>query len=852
MRTLDEILLFLRKNKKQLPITTQKVADQFDLSRSVTSHYLNLLQQDKEIKKIDGRPVLWALSESLRNSEKPYSFDDFIGSKGSLKRTIEQCESAINYPPNGLSMIITGNSGVGKSFLAKEIYKYSISHEIIKSNAPFLTLNCADYANNPELLSSILFGYVKGAFTGAEMDKSGLLEQANGGYLFLDEVHRLSNANQEKLFNFIDSGEFRRVGENKNTRKSKVRLLFATTEPVNDVLLTTFKRRISITINLPDFKNRPEIERLNIAYEIFYQEAKRMGKTIKISQNVLNKIVKEQSTGNIGKIKNLIKVKCANAYKTQMNTDVVYIDESTFIDSDFDEDYVTLNPDLKYNFSDLKIDDELQQMVNGILKKLSDVSDRKEFELISTKVNDQLLNMTIPFKPELYMYNYLKFKERFDEVILNQYGIPCANGVVKIIYLFCQMDLNYDNDKMDNILERMSKIYPRSLHVTRSFLKRFNNKYVTKLVELMMTILLTSYVDDRLKVHGLLLAHGNNTATSIQSVVNQLCGEYVLDAIDMPIDTNIDEIVEKTKKLLDLYDTSDGTVMIVDMGSLNQIYSEVKNNISGKLLVIDNLTTAVALDVALKIQNGVRFKTIATAAETEYKIHSKYYSGFSNRKNIIISCISGMGISEKLKETMAPYFSKDIQINTIDYHELKHKIKSHDEKYFQTTFLILTTTTLPNTFKIPNINIYDLLDEEGEQQLTNILKRHLNTKSIELLNEDFVRFFSLEGISERLSFLNPRVILKEVEEVITRYENYYCFKLSSKVKLNFYMHIALMFERLMLDRNDDVPKVVPTPDEKKFIDISRDIFRPLERKYNVDVNDYELSLIYEVFRTIRS
>ena len=66
------------------------------------------------------------------------------------------------------------------------------------------------------------------------------------------------------------------------------------------------------------------------------------------------------------------------------------------------------------------------------------------------------------------------------------------------------------------------------------------------------------------------------------------------------------------------------------------------------------------------------------------------------------------------------------------------------------------------------------------------------------------------------------------------------------------MHIALMFERLMLDRNDDVPKVVPTPDEKKFIDISRDIFRPLERKYNVDVNDYELSLIYEVFRTIRS
>src|SRR5699024_817600 len=163
---------------------------------------------------------------------------------------------------------------------------------------------------------------------------------------------------------------------------------------------------------------------------------------------------------------------------------------------------------------------------------LSDVSDRKEFELISTKVNDQLLNMTIPFKPELYMYRYLKFKKRFDEIVLNQYGIPCVDDVVKIVYLFCQIDLNYNSDKVDSILERMTKIYPRSLHVTRSFLKGFNNKYVTKLVELMMTTLLTSYVDDRLKIHGLLLAHGNNTATSIQSVVNQLCGEYILDAID--------------------------------------------------------------------------------------------------------------------------------------------------------------------------------------------------------------------------------------------------------------------------------------------------------------------------------
>ncbi len=80
------------------------------------------------------------------------------------------------------------------------------------------------------MLSSILFGHTKGAFTGAESEKQGLLAQANNSVLFLDEVHRLSNENQEKLFQFMDTGTFRPIGEEGKMVHSKVRLLFATTE----------------------------------------------------------------------------------------------------------------------------------------------------------------------------------------------------------------------------------------------------------------------------------------------------------------------------------------------------------------------------------------------------------------------------------------------------------------------------------------------------------------------------------------------------------------------------------------------------------------------------------------------
>lgn len=133
------------------------------------------------------------------------------------------------YPPLGMPLLIHGASGVGKSFLAKLIYEYLKNEQIIGLEK-FYTFNCADYANNPELLSSILFGHTKGAFTGAESEKQGLLAQANNSVLFLDEVHRLSNENQEKLFQFMDTGTFRPIGEEGKMVHSKVRLLFATTE----------------------------------------------------------------------------------------------------------------------------------------------------------------------------------------------------------------------------------------------------------------------------------------------------------------------------------------------------------------------------------------------------------------------------------------------------------------------------------------------------------------------------------------------------------------------------------------------------------------------------------------------
>lgn len=216
-----------------------------------------------------------------------------------MREIITQVSAAVAYPPNGLNILITGHSGVGKSYLAGKIAAYARQKNVIEADAPYIVLNCADYANNPELVSSMLFVYVKGAYTGADESKEGLLKEANGGYLFLDEVHRLSSENREKFFSFIDSGEFYRMGDNVNSVKSNVRLIMATTEKPEKALLETFLRRIPVRVTLPDFIQRPIDERFALLNYLFYQEAKKISKKIDVNQYVVSALLQLNKAVNL-------------------------------------------------------------------------------------------------------------------------------------------------------------------------------------------------------------------------------------------------------------------------------------------------------------------------------------------------------------------------------------------------------------------------------------------------------------------------------------------------------------------------------------------------------------------------
>ena len=322
----------------------------------------------------------------------------------------------------------------------------------------------------------------------------------------------------------------------------------------------------------------------------------------------------------------------------------------------------------------------------------------------------------------------------------------------------------------------------------------------------------------------------------------------MFDAIDMPIDADIKLIINEANKLIASFNTTNGFILMVDMGSLSQLYAKISSQLDGDLLVVNNLTTLTALDLALKMKQNLPFKQIAEKADKDYGISVKYYEGFSQSLNILVSCISGLGIAEKISEIMRQYLPNNIKVIPLGYNALKEKIEEKKWSYFKQTLFVLTTIDITDEVEFNFMNLYDILDSSGENKLKKWLSPYLSPEQLDSFNNELLRFFSKEGISERLSFLNPDVVLSEVETINKKYEDFYNLKLDGKVKLNLYMHIALMIERLMMHNEGKVEVEPSSKKESAFFKITKSIFQPIELKYNIKVSTYEMSLLYELFR----
>ena len=229
-----------------------------------------------------------------------YTFSDIIGNSKVMRQIKER---AIKASENSSSVIIYGDTGTGKELIVQAIHNYSS-----RFAKPFIVQNCAAIPNT--LLESILFGTVKGSFTGAE-DRKGLFELANGGTLFLDEINSMPITLQAKLLRVLEDGFIRRVGDVK-TYDIDVRIITAMNmnpkvAVENKLLRKDLYYRLNVlSIRVPDLVERRE-DIFDLSYYFIKKYNNKFGKQVnKIAREVMDVFLTYEWPGNVRELQHVI------------------------------------------------------------------------------------------------------------------------------------------------------------------------------------------------------------------------------------------------------------------------------------------------------------------------------------------------------------------------------------------------------------------------------------------------------------------------------------------------------------------------------------------------------------------
>ncbi len=857
--------------KGQVGMDAQQIADALGILRNNVSMELNVLHRQNRIVKILGRPVRYFDRETLEGllgrelGEEPCElrgieecmkggdraekepFGRLIGAETSLKMQVEQAKAAILYPPDGLHTLIVGQTGVGKTLFAHMMFEYGKVMHRFGEGAPFVTFNCADYYNNPQLLISHIFGHIKGAFTGAEHAKAGLVEEADGGVLFLDEIHRLPPEGQEMIFYFMDTGTFNRLGETTRSRSAKVLIIGATTEDPDSALTKTFVRRIPNIIAIKPLAERTLEEKVDIVKLLFSDEAQRVKKPVRISVECVKALIGSIGGGNVGQLKSNIKLLCAQAFLNGIdNPDYIEVD-FRMLPPNVKNGLLTLSAN-RHDLAELAkyIDEPLILSPSGKKRSLEESeSDRKAFNLyriVEDKVkllkdegiSDGLIKQMVASDVNVYINSLYNQKDSVN--------MTTRERLLKIVdasLVDFSEQISLMVQKRLNRSYRDRFLYAFSLHLS-AFLKRVKGKESIPYTELggalqqdspyfqlaleikeriehqyhvsvpqveveYIGLLLESSEDDDLEERVVILVatHGRSTATSMVEVAQKLFSatDTELIPVDMPLEVKPQEIFDKMAAMLQSVNCSKGVLILADMGSLCNLGSMLTEKLKIKVRTIDMVSTPLILEAMRKADMaGMDIDTIYESLRTFKGYEAVDFAGQEERgqrEAIVTICSTGQGAALKLKalvEEILHHAGRGIEVIPVGLVKLEEKIRSIMEEYR----VIAAVGMKKPKLELPFIPLEQLIDGAGEQMLTELVFNHELSLVPRERNNLVVQRLCEESLQKFLTYLNPVKIMSVLLDFDRSLERELGKTFSNPIRIRLIVHCGCALERVVL------------------------------------------------------
>lgn len=800
----------------------------------------------------------------------PQDFKKLIGWDRSLSQLVEQCKATISYPPNGLPMMLHGATGTGKSLIAKLSYEYAKNHNFLQKEKRFVSVNCSEYANNPELLTANLFGYVKGAFTGADRDVEGLISLADGGVLFLDEVHNLKGECQEKLFQFMDQSIYHRVGDNKTWYTSQVRLIVATTEEPDKVLLRTLLRRIPMIIEIPSLENRGLQEKVEILHHIFNLEQTRLNIKIKMSSQVYNLLISSKYDGNIGGLKSVIQSCCINSLfqinsLNEMEITLKNLPENFLKKIRIEKIVANHNEEFIYVDNLVKItgvNNRIIKLCEEIIDLYTEKDDQQFYDRASKKILEYLDESLIDGNMQNKTDFYNEGIRHILQLVNMHYHLELSNNnILAMSRLFIDFMHNahviaeWSREREDNIsiiLEKLKNDNLRLDSISVEIINYFENYLDMKLsnLELIMLLLflqmysVTNIIERRSAV---ILAHGFSTASSIASAANQFLGKYIYDSIDVPLNVDSTTVIKQLNSYISKLNNIEELILLVDMGSLESIYTGL-NLRNAKIGIINQVTTSSALEIGSSLLRNETLEVIFDRVANQGAIKYRIENNLRKTPLILCSCMSGMGAAERLRGVIMSSLPANsiIKVKSYNYYDLL-KNSINDMLFEDGKVICVVGTMNPNIKGLNFIAIEDLVINTDSQNFDEYFKDYLSPEDLDVFKKNILKNFSLSNIMNTLTILNPNKLLEYVTEALEKLQNRMKVHLSSKICLGLYMHVCCLIERLILHQDIEIyPNIEEfIAKQNTFISHVKDSFKEIEYYYKVQIPTEEIGYIFD-------
>ncbi|MBS5987373.1 PRD domain-containing protein [Clostridium paraputrificum] len=867
-------------------VTTITIANSLGLCRANVSSDLNKLCQEGKVTKKVGKPTVFMVSNKKYNADS--ILDLFASKNKSLYNAVEQAKAAILYPPNGMNMLILGETGVGKSMFASLIHSYALEVKRFSSDAPFIIFNCADYASNPQLLISQLFGCKKGAYTGADTDKIGLIEKAHGGILFLDEVHRLPPEGQEMLFTFMDKGIFRRLGETEVEREAEVLIIAATTEDPNTTLLKTFTRRIPMTIHIPNIKDRTIEERYNLISTFMREESGRLNEKIKLSVNSIKALLVYECTNNVGQLRADIQLICAKVYasfisgkKKEMSINSLDLPEhirkglyediehrqlwSKFIEIN-KKYYIFDKSEDEIIFEDYKDDNSIYEKINI-----------KYHELKSKGMNEEIIQDAM--KNEVKEY-FKKIENTFDSSKLESFINKEIIKVIKEIIEYSERNL--DRKFSDKVY------YGMAVHINSSIERVRSNKKITnpqlnkirteneeefnisldclriieKALDIRMPIdeagflaMFFSY-DNKVEINKdkevkiIVVAHGAETATSMADAANSLLGSKYAIGINAPINEKPEEVLRRIRRFIRDRKISSDILLLVDMGSLTTFGGEIESEFNIRVKIFPLVSTLHVIEATRKAILGCSLDEILLETlrvnelykEDIVDISDNIIKDNKNNKKLAILCIctTGEGGAQSIKGLLNDNLNYDknlidiLTLNLVDSKSIEDRIRNLKDNYD----LLAIISSFEVNIKVPQFDLQDIFIENGISRIQKIID--IETTYIKM--NDTLRM--------HLKKIDGDKVLRDIKEFNNNIQESLNERIETNRLIGITLHIACMLDKAQsnIESEEFIDKDKFIKGNEKLYCIVKRECETLEEKYETHINTNEICYIMSFFK----